>query len=126
MKKERIGAPPARSAGGPQGPPLSFSWSFYLFLDFLNILFEFIDSSIDVHDFPDLLKARRDSFGTSWASPPSFAKYPSSTEAALFFDLGSFGIQQMNQIKKSNWGPGSKHNFPESPKVSFFDQLPGF
>ena len=51
--------PRARSARGPQGPPLSFAWSFYLFLAFLNRLFDFIDSSVDVHDLPNVLEARK-------------------------------------------------------------------
>ena len=29
------------------------------FVDFLNILFDFIDSSIDVHDLPNVLEARK-------------------------------------------------------------------
>ena len=49
--------PPALRAGG--APILSFSWSFYLCLDFLNILLDFIGSSIDVHDLPNVLEARK-------------------------------------------------------------------
>ena len=30
-----------------------------IFLDFLSILFDFIDSSIDVHDLPNVLEARK-------------------------------------------------------------------
>ena len=49
---------------GPLGSPpllslifLSFVW--FLFLDFLIILFDFVDLSIDVHDLGDVLEAQK-------------------------------------------------------------------
>ena len=43
---------------GPRGA-LSLFLDLSIFLDFLNILLDFIDSSIDVHDLPNVLEARK-------------------------------------------------------------------